>query len=189
MKIFALETEHEKLKNGILLAGEEEDMCVGYHWIKFVGSAMSHGFMTLAFAAIMYALWHFNAPMVFSPLPLALLFFAYFWFIGFPVITAFVDYLYDHIMVTSNRIVIIDQSSIFKRNIIKMDLQNIASVKAKTQWLNLFPFGTLVLDLKEGIGKSLTLKFIPNADKVASCISCNLRDYQTKMGSSPSTDV
>lgn len=164
-------------------------MCVGYHWIKFIGSMFYHGFILAITGTVLFFLWEYDAPYVFTPVPMVILSAVLIWFVIFPVITQIVDYLYDHIMVTNNRIVIIDQSSIFTRDIRKMDLENIASVRIKTQWLNLFPFGTLIFDLKEGVGKSLTLKYIPKVDEVASCISCMLRDYQTKIDSPQPSNV
>lgn len=189
MRIFALETDHERLKKELLLEGEREVLCVGYHWLKFIGVLLSSGFITLCVAFALSALWYFSAPFVFSPIPLTFLALLYIWFVGFPAISAFVDFMYDHIIVTNSRIVIIDQASIFHRDIRKMDLENIASVRAKTQFMNIFPFGTLHFDLKEGVGKSLILKYIPHVDKVSSCISCCLRDSQVNIPSPNSPNV
>lgn len=185
MRIFALETNHEKLKAELLLEGEQELMCAGYHWMKFFGTMISCGLMSIVVISILGTLWYLDAPYIFSVFPILIMSAVYLWFIGWPMISAFVDYMYDCVILTNSRIIIIDQASVIHRDIRKMDIENIASVRAKTQFLNMFPFGTLHFDLKEGVGKSLILKYIPNVDNVSSRISCCLRDYQNRSNPSP----
>jgi hypothetical protein len=89
---------------------------------------------------------------------------------------AFIDWRYDLIIITSDKVIIVNQSSIFHREIRQMHLENFASVTARTQYLNLFPFGKLCFDLKEGVGRSICLNYVPRADFVASriaeCVQC-----------------
>ncbi len=189
MHIFALETDDEKLKRELLMEGEEQIMSSGYHWVKFIGCFCWSIFITVVTIAALILSWDYSAPYIFNPFSMSIIALLYLWYVFIPAVTSFVDYLYDHIMITNNRIIIIDQASIFTRDIRKMDLENIASVSVKTQWLNMFSFGRIVFDLKEGTGRSITLNYIPHADKVSSCISCCLRDYQARIEMPPPENV
>jgi GNAT superfamily N-acetyltransferase len=59
--------------------------------------------------------------------------------------------------VTNEEVVFVDQSSLFHIKIRQMNLDNVASVSAESQFWNIFPFGKIHFDLKEGVGSSLTL--------------------------------
>lgn len=181
MQIFALETNDDKLKEEIMFEDEKLVLCTGYHWFIFAAVAIPR-LMLLAFIAGLAALVSYEgAGWILET--------AYFWiiatpallyYIGLLILRAWIDWKYDCLLVTDSRVIVVNQSSIFSREIQKMDIENIASVKAKTQFLNLVPFGILIFDLKEGTGRSITIHYIRNTQKVSSCISECLQDFQTR---------
>ena len=77
-----------------------------------------------------------------------------------PVVHDYIDWKFDFIDLTTDKVIIVDQGSIFRRTIKQINLENIASVTSKTQFLNLFPFGVVHIDLKEGHGQEMILQYM-----------------------------
>lgn len=172
MKILALETDNEKAKKEILLSDEEEILSVRYHGLWFVARLMSP-IVFLLIIGIAYAIpsFIFGIAFGFNWIAILSLLVVCVFVTFFPSLKAWIDWKYDGIILTDKRLIILNQTSIFKEDNRKMDLENVASVRAITQYWNVFPFGKLHIDLKEGVGRSIELPFVPNAARVARCIS------------------
>jgi hypothetical protein len=168
MKIFALQTDIEKLKRGFLGPGEREVFSVKFHGFLFFMRLIAYSIVSLAFIAV-----GTGAILVGLPAPWVIggLFLVWLWFIFFRILQGYIDWQYDRILVTSRKVVIINQSSIFHVEVRQMSLENFASVNASTQFLNIFPFGILCFDLKEGVGQRICLKYVPHAPQVAAKLS------------------
>ena len=79
----------------------------------------------------------------------------------------------------SDKIIFIDQTFIFKKEILPIHFENIGSVAMKTQWLGMFNFGQLFLHLKEGeLGDELSKIYVPKVAKVAETLSRGITMYQ-----------
>ncbi len=176
MRIFALETDTEKLKQQCLSEGEKVVLMTYYHALSFLFASIREIFTTIAVLTIGTTAWYFGAPMFWVFLGLTLV---WFFFVFFNLMKAWIDWRYDFILVTTDKLVLVDQTSIFHQKINPIHLENIGSIASETQYANIFGFGKIVVNLKEGEGgQSLTLTYVPNADQVAAKISQTVTYYQ-----------
>lgn len=178
MRILALETNVDKVKHRFLSPEERELLTVHYHWMKFVGSFFWSFLLTAIIIAIAWATVFFAEIDMFFPIVAGVAVWLVFVFPGF--LRAWIDWQYDYILLTTDKIVIMDQTSIFKQKVTPISLENISSVAAETQWGDLFPFGVLHLDLLEGAGVEYKLRFIAHAEDVASKIAESLTMFQRR---------
>ncbi|MDD4319586.1 MAG: hypothetical protein PHW10_04670 [Candidatus Peribacteraceae bacterium] len=177
MRIFALETNTEKFKRNFLAEGEREVLTVRYHGVRFFLSAAWMGVFSLILATIAVGIWYAGVPGWIVAVIASLLWLA----LVFPrLLTAYIDWRYDFAFVTTDKVVIVDQSSVFHLRITPINLENFASVSTETQFFNLFPFGKLRFHLKSGLGEDLALPYIANADGVAAQIANVVTEYQRR---------
>lgn len=176
MHIFALETDTEKLKTQCLSDGEEVVLMTYYHALSFLFASIREIVTTIALLIVGITAWYFGAPMLWVVSGLTIVWFA---FVFFNLLKAWIDWRYDFILVTTDKLVLVDQTSIFHQKINPIHLENIGSIASETQFANIFGFGKIVVNLKEGEGgQSLTLTYVPNADQVAAKISKTVTYYQ-----------
>jgi hypothetical protein len=176
MKFLALETDINKIKQAYCHDGECEVHFTRYHGLSFFFAILREILITICLFALGIVGWVLDWPMGWLAWALFL-----FWliFAFYNVIKAYIDWMYDFIFVTTDKIILVDQTSIFHREIHPIHLENVGSVSTETQLCGLFPFGKLCIRLKEGLGgDDLTLKFVPYAGKVASKISDVVTRYQ-----------
>jgi hypothetical protein len=167
MRIFALETDKEKLLQSLLAPNEKVLRRASFHVLRYLGGFLRFIVLTALAGALGYGGVYFAMPDFTPWIILGLWFF----FVLFPFINVLIDWWHDAIVVTDEEVVIIDQTSIFRRSIRQMSLENIASVSDHTQWGNVFSFGRLQFDLKEGTGQHFAVSFVPRASEMASTIS------------------
>ncbi len=177
MRIFALETDTDKLNRSFLSADEQIVLKVRYHGFLFIMHSIGAVFSSIVIIAAGVGAAFANIPSVIS-VPVLLI--AWLVFVVRPLLRAFIDWQYDELVVTTEKIILVNQSSIIRQEIQQMNLENLASVKALTQYGGIFPFGKIQFDLKEGTGMALHLKFIPNAQQVCSSIGNCLVEYQRR---------
>lgn len=177
MHLLALNTDIEEVKRRFLSANEQEVLTTYRHGFFFFLSIVLQLILTIGLIATGMALntWDIPSWWIFGFLTLLWV------FLAFPtILKAFLDWKFDFIFVTTDKVVLVDQSSLFHHRITPMNLENFASVTAASQFWNIFPFGSLHLQLKEGIGEDITMKYIPNADEVAAKISDTVTQYQRR---------
>ncbi len=177
MKIFALQTDEEKLIKSFLSSDETVVLRVKFSAFMFVLRSIKAFFFTLCIVALGVAFELGGLPGFFH---IPVLIFFWFFFVFVKWLMSFLDWKFDLLLLTTEEIVVVDQGSLFRVSIRQMNLDNIASVASKSQFMNLFPFGTLVFDLKEGTGRAVTLHYIPHADRVASIISNSIVTFQRR---------
>ena len=168
MKLFALQTDEAKLIKSFLSADEEVVLTVKFSAFLFVMRTIKSLFLTLILVAMGVGIDLFDTPVLWTIVVLGIV---WFFVVFLKWVTGFIDWRYDVLIITTEEIVFVDQSSLFRVEIRQMNLENIASVSSKSRFGNIFPFGELHFELKEGTGKTLTLDFVPHADRVASVIS------------------
>jgi hypothetical protein len=100
--------------------------------------------------------------------------------VSYGLLQAYIDWKYDFIFLTTDKLIIVDQSSLFRKSLTPINLENLGDVVAETQWLNLFDFGMLHFALKEGQGPEIVLKYMPHADKLVAMISQQITLYQRR---------
>ncbi len=176
MRIFALETNPRRIIERFCSQGEDSVLQTRYHWLSFLVASFDEFLAgVVVLAGIVFAVgegWRID-PVVW--IPIGLIYFVLF----LRVFKAFVDWRYDFLFVTTDKIVLVDQTSIFRQEVKPIHLENVGGVSTATQFLGLFPFGILTLHLKEGLGgDTITRKYIPNAESVASRITDVVTKYQ-----------
>jgi hypothetical protein len=168
MKIFALETDAHKLCKNFCGATERIIATVRFHGLRFAMTVTKAVFWTIVIAIFVTLGIRFDVP---ASVAVTVGILAWFILAFLPLLRTFLDWKFDMLLITTEKIVIIDQSSLFQQKIHHLNMENVASIRVETQFANIFPFGRLCIELKEGIGEEICLPYIPKASQVASMIS------------------
>lgn len=179
MRIFALETDRQKLVNALVSNDEKLIMAIGFHWLRFFVHLLLSILFTGLLIAFCWLLLGFGAPQSFVLFAGAITWAVT---IGWPLFKKFIDWRYDLIVITNGKIVIVDQSTIVKQYIRQMNIENIASVESVTQFWNVFPFGKVRFNLKEGVGEVIALGYIPESARVANIVSQVIINFEREHG-------
>ena len=178
MRILALETNVNKIKNRFISEGEGEILTVYYHGASFFFASLREVIYTVILFGIGVVGWYMNAPMEFVVPILSTI---WFFFVFVTIFRAFIDWRFDFIFVTTDRVVLTDQTSLIRQKVMPIHHENIASVSSDTQFWDLFCFGRIVVSLKEGGGKEkITLNYVSDAKDVAARISEVVTQYQRR---------
>jgi len=178
MQFFALETNIHQTKLRFLAPGESEIFLAHRHVMSFLVKVLWEIFLTIFFFS---GFTYLAVIEVISPLFATLGFLlALCSFVLFGLIRALLDWKFDFIFLTTDRLVVFDQTSIFRNSVTPINLENLGDVVAETQWLNLFGFGIIRFALKEGGGPQIKMKYMPKADKLVSMISQQITLYQRR---------
>lgn len=179
MRFLALETDIEKIKSRFLCEGEEQEILMTrYHGLSFLFASFREFIMTILIFGVGIIAWWLEAPMVYA---VGILFTVWFIFVFYNLLKAWIDWRFDFLFVTTDKVVIVDQTSIIRQKINPIHIENIGSVTSETQFADIFNCGTVEINLKEGEGgDKIILRFVPNAKEVASKISDVVMRYQKK---------
>lgn len=175
--IFALETDIGKLKKRFLSAEEREIRTVSYHWFRFISTLVRDVIWTLGIIIAAIGLSFVGVSLLWI-IPVAVVVWLFIVFRS--LLKAYIDWKYDFILITTDKVILVDQSSIFHQKVTPMNLENFASASAETQFWNLLPFGILHFNLKEGTGGEVNLRYVPDAHDVAACISDAITTFQRR---------
>ncbi len=178
MQIFALETNIARVKEHFLAHGETEIFTAHPHVVSFLWHIAWEFFVTV----LLIIVCSYAYSMSIASLPAVLVIFSVAWviFVLFGLIEAYIDWKYDFIFLTTDKLIIVDQMSLFRKSITPISLENLGDVVAETQWLNLFRFGIIRFALKEGHGPPVILGFMPRADRLVGQISEQITLYQRR---------
>lgn len=178
MQIFALETDIERIKQGFLAHGEQEIFTVTPSVALFLIRIIWDVIVTIVLIALSVYAYRINM----LDALLASVFFACTWFlfVFFSLVRAYIDWKYDLLFLTTDKLIIFDQMSLFRKSTTPISLENLGDVVAETQWLNLFNFGIIRFALKEGSGPEIVLKFMPDADTLVAKIAEQITLYQRR---------
>ncbi len=176
MKILALETNESKLKAQLISPMEQLLLCVHYSGFLFGVRLFKDILGTLVIIAIGIAITMFTDISLWFMIPILIVLWVI--FVGSKLLRAWIDWKHDVLFVTTDKIIIVDQSSIWRIAIRQMNIENVATVTAESQFADVFPFGALCFDLKEGTGEKLRLPYVPKARIVASQIANIVMDFQ-----------
>ena len=178
MRILALETNIEKMKQGFAADGEELLMTIFYSRFIFTLAVLRQILFTLILIAIgvtlsLYTSW--------SPLYIGeTLLVVWILFVFFPIVKRYIHWRYSFVQVTTAKIIVVDQSSIIHRDVTQISFENFASITSETQFWNLFPFGMLHFNLKEGGGEEFILRYIPHAQDLSEKIANVMTAFQRR---------
>lgn len=184
MQIFALETNVDRLKQKLFSSEEREVFTVRRHGILFVLRSLWYGTLTLLLIAL--SLYVIISNLI-DPLTISIaIFVLWFVIIFFPWVRAFIDWRYDFIFLTTEKLVIVDQTFIIRRIITSLSLDSIAQVNSHSQWLNLFGFGKLEIAQREGQSENFHLPYLPNVERISTLISDQIATFELRQSSSTS---
>lgn len=187
MRIFALETDPTKIRKQYTtqVEGEHEVLVTRYHGLSFFFATLREILITIFCLAVGIVAWSFEWPI--WPVIGALVA-VWFIFVFFTVIKAFLDWRFDMIIVTTDKVILVDQTSIFKQEVKPMHLENIGGISSATQFWNIFPFGQLKIHLKEGLGgDTVILRYVPDVQQVSATISHVVTKYQRQQFTEPTS--
>ncbi len=178
MRIFALETDLEKIKKRFCQDGECVLHTTPFHTLSFLFASLRDIFLTIVFFFGGWAGIAFGLPVLWTVGGLSV---AWFILVFFSFLKAYIDWLYDCIIITTDQVILVDQTSVFKHEIRPMHVDNIGAITTTTQFWNMFPFGIIKIHLKEGLGgDTIILKYVPRAEEVAVIITGVVKDYQRR---------
>jgi hypothetical protein len=147
-----------------------------YHGLSFFFSSIRQIIATIILVAIGIAASFWGIPIGWI---IGVLCAVWFFFVFFSLLKAYIDWAYDFILVTTDKVIFVDQTSFFRQEIKPLNLENVGGVSTQTQFWNIFPFGTVSLHLKEGLGGDRIMKrYVPHAQEVAAKISEVVTRYQ-----------
>jgi len=178
MKFFALETDISKIKQRFCheAEGECEVLTTHYHGLSFLFAIVREVFITIFLFGVGVTGFYLQWPMFWL---LVILVCVWVFFVFFNVMKAYIDWYFDFIFVTTDKIVLVDQTSFFHQKVNPIHIENIGSVTAETQFWGIFGFGCIRINLKEGEGGSqVKLDYVPNADVIAGQISDVVTQFQ-----------
>lgn len=178
MRIFALETDIEKIKERFCHKGECIVLMTYYHGLSFFFAILREICISFILISVGIVGVIFKWPLVWMvPILLVL----WLMFVFFNVVKAYIDWTYDFIIITTDKIILVDQTSIIKQQVTPLHIENIGAISMFTQYWNIFPFGGIAIHLKEGRGgEDITLKYVPRAQEVASIMSDVVTQYQRR---------
>ena len=103
----------------------------------------------------------------------------WFFFVFSSLLKIYIDWRYDFIVVTTDKVILVDQTLFFKQQIMPIHVENIGGISTFTQFWDIFPFGGMFIHLKEGLGgKDVEVKYVPHAQVLAGKISDVVTRYQ-----------
>lgn len=179
MRLFALDTNAmETICRRYCTQGETVVLLTRYHWLSFLLRTFREFAVTLLLIALVALAWTYEWPLAEIIGTVVSLWVV---FVLFRILKAFIDWRFDCILVTTDKIVLVDQTSIFSRQEKPIHLENVGGVSAATQFWDIFPFGKITIHLKEGLGgDAVTIYFVPHAQQVAATIVDVVTKYQRK---------
>ena len=133
MRFFALDTRiAQKIRERYCTEGEQEVLLTRYHWLSF----LFRSFWQLTFTATLIIIVIFALSSAW-PLFEVVGFVIGLWIVivFFRLLKAFIDWRYDMILLTTEKIVLVDQTSFIRHEEKPIHMENVGGVTAATQFL------------------------------------------------------
>ena len=180
MRVFALETDDQRLINSFVQPTETIVTIIRFSVFQFIFSSLFLGLLTVLFIAAAVAVI-FEGLSYEGQLLLAL-FIGWLILVPYPLFTRYIRWKHSFIVLLKHQIVVILQHSLFHRDISHITLDNFASVSVGSQFAHIFPFGILRFSLKDG-GRSagnddMSFRYVPQPRKAADLIADTVSEFQ-----------
>jgi hypothetical protein len=172
MRFLALQTDIELIKRQFLVEGEAEILTTCRHSLSFILRMMSATiFLSLFIAFVVTTIVFFEdtGASMFGGAILA----AGILFYAFQALRLFIDWRYDFLIVTTEKVVVVNHTLFIYQYVNPIHLDNIASTNFESQYFGFGHCGIVHIALKEresGSSKMVTLRYIPRPDSVAGAI-------------------
>lgn len=178
MRIFALETDVNKIMERFCHGDECEVLRTHFHGMSFALSIVRECLITVVLIGIIIAAFVYGWPLGWT---FAITGAVFLFFVVPTTIKAIMDWMYDCIIVTTDKVIFVDQTAFFHNEIKPIQFDNIGGVSTRTQWLGIFSFGEVVIALKEGEGGAdVVRRYVPHARDVAGKITEAVTTYQRR---------
>ncbi|MFH0769846.1 MAG: hypothetical protein V1926_00540 [Candidatus Peregrinibacteria bacterium] len=176
MRILALETDLNRIKDRYCNNDEELVLMTRFHGLRFFFASIKLFLIAVLLAAFAVAAlfsgltWEWTLP-IFALLGLVL--------VGFPLIKYFIDWRFDVLIVTTDKIILVDQTLLFRQEINPIHFEHVGRIVTQTQFYDLFNFGMLKIHIEEGIeSQAIVLKYVPHLLESAAKISSAVTRHQ-----------
>ena len=169
MRFLALEANIRKLKQRFMAEGEEELLTTSRHVFAFLIPLL----WIIPLTALFIVAWGAGLTMGLDFFVITALLYAWFLFALGVALNAFIEWRYNFLVVTTEKIVIVDHTFIFSQVIRPVPLENIATTDTGSQYLGLGHCGYVNLHLSEvehGTNRELRLDRLPKPDVIAGII-------------------
>lgn len=178
MRIFALETDVDKIKARFCHGDECEVLRTHFHGMSFALAIIREFLIVSVLIAVIVAAFLYDWPLSWT---FAITGAVFLFFVVPTSIKALMDWMYDCIIVTTDKVIFVDQTAFFHNEIKPIQFDNIGGVSSRTQWLGICDFGEVVIALKEGEGGGdVVRRYVPNARDVAGKITEAVTAYQRR---------
>ncbi len=178
MRFLALEANIRKLKKRFMVEGEEELLSSTRHVFAFLIPMM----WIVPSTAVVFMAWATAAGAGFDIFAATAILFAWGVFALGMALHGFIEWRYNFIVVTTEKIVIVDHRFVFSQSIRPVPLENIATTDVGSQYLGLGHCGFVNLHLSEvekGTNKEFRLDRLPKPDVIAGVIE-NARSLKSQ---------
>ena len=172
MRFFALQTDLGELKKQFILENDQEILVTSRHGLIFFTSLLTATAVTLAVWAVLAMAFVFvgTATLRLTIGVLAVIAAVY---ELYAILHAYINWRYNILIITTEKIVIINQWNLFYQNVQPIHLNNVRSATCETQFFGIWRCGTLRINLQETVDnttKEIVLPYIPQPDVVVSAI-------------------
>jgi hypothetical protein len=171
MQILALETDVEVLKKKFLVEGEQAALVTHKHWIVFFVHTWWQTMLTaLLFVGLVFALSAGLPGMSFIVIGFGvwLLLYAHY------LLSGYVQWKYNFIIVTTQKIVIVDHYSLFRQHINPLPFPRISNTRVESQLAGIVGCGILYLNMtipeRQGQYTELAISYLPKPADIAAVI-------------------
>lgn len=169
MRFLALEANIRKLKQRFIVEGEEELLATTRHAFAFILPLL----WIVPAAGLAIALWVQGMRMGFDFVVITGVLYAALAFLLAMAIHAFIEWRYNFVVVTTEKVVVVDHRFVFSQVIRPIPLDTIATTDTGSQYLGLGNCGYVNLHLSEvlqGTNKEIRLDRLPKPDVIAGII-------------------
>ncbi len=172
MRFFALQTDLGELKKQFILQNDQEILVTTRHGIVFFVSLLTATAVTVAVWAILATAFVFAGTATLRLLISVLVVVTAVYEL-YAILNAYIAWRYNILIVTTEKIVTINQSNLFHQNVQPIHLNNVRSATCESQFFGIWRCGILRINLQETIDnttKEIVLPYIPQPDVVVSAI-------------------
>lgn len=185
MRILALETDVEELKRKFLVEGEKAALVTHRHFLVFIVRMFWPVLISLI---VIPSLLFGVTDGLYSPDIATVVFLLWLVIFLYLLSSARIAWKYNFLIVTTQKIVIVEQKSVFYQQINPLHFDNIANTRTETQFGGIFRCGIVYVNVKiaERLGtqQELANPYIPEPDNVAAVIENGVTLHQKEIRAS-----
>lgn len=170
MRFLALETSIGKMKRQFIAQGEKELLVSTHHVFSFLFPAAGIFLLTCVVIVVYVTLLTLDSRVFLFLVPSLC-----FWilFCSYKMLKALIDWRYNYLFVTTEKVVVINHISFFHQNIHPIHIEDIKSIRTESQFFGVGHCGTLFISLEEkvqGSSDQVRISYLPKPDVIMGVI-------------------